>query len=653
MLTGAVLALAMVPCGASAQPASLASDAAAFGVREAATTMDLSPDGRRLVYVGPGPGRYSVVFVADLTTGDVKPILKSDGNPESLAWCGFVSNERIACRYGAVRRESGILIGYGRMIALNVDGTDVKALGQRSSSYDSRIRQFDGSIIDWLPGEGESVLMTRDFVPETGKMDTNIIRNADGLGVVKINVRTLKAETVERPNKAAGYYMSDGVGNVRLMAISEVTPEGQLTGKTKYRYRTASSRDWQTLVEYQEDEFEPLAIDASIDSLYALKKLDGRWALYRVKLDDNLTATLVASNPKVDIDDVIRIGDGQRVIGYSYVDDRRRVVYFDPEFKALTSALSRALPQAPLVDFVSASSDGQKILLFAGGDSDPGRYYLFTRSSKSMGVLLPARPELAKRGLASVKAVTYPAADGTQIPAYLTLPPGSSGKGLPAVVLPHGGPEARDEWGFDWIAQFLAARGYAVIQPNYRGSSGFGDSWLAENGFKGWRTSIGDVSAAARWLGSQGIADPKRIAIVGWSYGGYAALQSTVTEPGLYKAVVAVAPVTDLGLFKADFNRYTSRRLAGNLIGSGPHIEEGSPLRHAAALSAPVLLIHGDMDGNVDVNQSRRMDSALRQAGKASEMIEFKGLDHQLLDNDARRQMLTKIGELLERTIGH
>jgi dipeptidyl aminopeptidase/acylaminoacyl peptidase len=270
-----------------------------------------------------------------------------------------------------------------------------------------------------------------------------------------------------------------------------------------------------------------------------------------------------------------------------------------------------------------------------------------------MGTLLLGRPELAKRTLASVKAVTYPSADGTQIPAYLTLPPGSSGKGLPAVVLPHGGPEARDEWGFDWLAQFLAARGYAVIQPNFRGSSGFGDSWLVENGFKGWRTSIGDVSAAARWLGSQGIADPKRIDIVGWSYGGYAALQSAVTEPGLYKAVVAVAPVTDLGLFKADFNHYTSRRLLDNLIGAGPHIEEGSPLRHAAALNVPVLLVHGDMDGNVDVHQSRRMDSALRQAGKASEMLEFKGLDHQLNDNDARQQMLTKIGELLERTIGH
>src|SRR5206468_8309206 len=160
------------------------------------------------------------------------------------------------------------------------------------------------------------------------------------------------------------------------------------------------------------------------------------------------------------------------------------------------------------------------------------------------------RPELEGRQLASVTSVAVPASGGVNIPAYLTLPPSGASKNLPAVVLPHGGPSDRDRWGFDWLAQFLAARGYAVIQPNYRGSSGFGDAWLGEEGFKAWRTSIGDVSAAARWLSSQGIADPKRLAIVGWSYGGYAALQSAVSEPSLYKAVVAVAPVTDLGKLK-------------------------------------------------------------------------------------------------------
>jgi dipeptidyl aminopeptidase/acylaminoacyl peptidase len=219
--------------------------------------------------------------------------------------------------------------------------------------------------------------------------------------------------------------------------------------------------------------------------------------------------------------------------------------------------------------------------------------------------------------------------------------------------MPHGGPGSRDEWRFDWLAQFLAARGYAVLQPEYRGSAGYGDAWLNKNGFRNWRTAIGDINASARWAAAQGIANPSKVAILGWSYGGYAALQSAVLEPSLYKAIVAIAPVTDLGLLKQEFNFYTNADLVRNEVGSGATVEEGSPLRHASSIKAPVLLIHGTMDANVRYEQSQKMDDALRGAGKQSELLTFKGLDHQLDDSDARTQMLTKIGELLDRTIGH
>ena len=227
----------------------------------------------------------------------------------------------------------------------------MKELGQRRSAYDERIRQYDGNVIDWLPGGGETVLMTREFIPEVHKSDTRMVRRKNGLGVVRLNVRTLKADLVERPDPEAGGFMSDGLGHVRLSAIDEVVGQ-TLTGRTRYNYRTAGSNEWRPLIGYQKDEFVPLAIDATINSLYALKKLDGRWALYRTKLNSSLDSELVASNAKVDIDDVVRIGDGQKVIGYTYADDRRHTIYFDPEFRGLSNSLSKALPHLPLVDFV-------------------------------------------------------------------------------------------------------------------------------------------------------------------------------------------------------------------------------------------------------------------------------------------------------------
>jgi dipeptidyl aminopeptidase/acylaminoacyl peptidase len=250
--------------------------------------------------------------------------------------------------------------------------------------------------------------------------------------------------------------------------------------------------------------------------------------------------------------------------------------------------------------------------------------------------------------LASGNPVTNAAGDGTSIPGYLTLPPGKADvRGLPAIVLPHGGPSARDEWGFDWLAQYLAHQGYAVLQPNYRGSTGFGDAWLVENGFRSWRTSIGDISSAGKWLVAQG-ADPARLAIVGWSYGGYAALQSGVVEPDLFKKIVAVAPVTDLEQFKKEKRDYTNFRNVEDMIGSGPHVAEGSPAPNAARIAAPVLMFHGTLDVNVDVDQSRRMDAALKAAGKPSELVTFEGLEHGLVDSNVRAHMLDRIDAFLK-----
>jgi len=301
---------------------------------------------------------------------------------------------------------------------------------------------------------------------------------------------------------------------------------------------------------------------------------------------------------------------------------------------------------------LSAQAATAKLLILLSGDAEPGRYYVFERATKRLNEIALARPELEKRSLAQVQSISYRTADGATIPAYLTLPLGQAAKNLPTVVMPHGGPEARDEWGFDWLAQFLVARGYAVLQPNYRGSSGYGSVFRNDNAFRNWKTAVSDVGAGARYLASQGIADPQRTAILGWSYGGYAALQGAAVDPSLYKAVVAIAPVTDLNLLKFQASAFNNSSLVNDMVGSGASVSAGSPARNATAITAPVLLFHGDMDANVAFFHSDKMNSSLAGAGKRTELVRLKGLDHSLDDSTARIQMLTKIGEFLEASIG-
>jgi dipeptidyl aminopeptidase/acylaminoacyl peptidase len=263
------------------------------------------------------------------------------------------------------------------------------------------------------------------------------------------------------------------------------------------------------------------------------------------------------------------------------------------------------------------------------------------------------REPLRDLPLSQVKPITYPAADGTQIPGYLTLPVGhEDAKGLPAIVMPHGGPSARDEWGFDWLAQFYAARGFAVLQPNFRGSAGYGDEWFAKNGFRSWSVAVGDVLDAGRWLVHEGIADPAKLAIVGWSYGGYAALQSAVVDPRLYKAVVAIAPVTDLAALKQEHRDWSNYYLVSDFVGDGSYMHEGSPVEHADRIKVPVMLFHGANDRNVSVEQSKRMSEKLKAAGDKCELVTWPELDHQLEDAAARAQMLRSSDEFLRQALG-
>ncbi len=302
---------------------------------------------------------------------------------------------------------------------------------------------------------------------------------------------------------------------------------------------------------------------------------------------------------------------------------------------------------------VDSNVDESKLLLFSSADQNAGVYYVFDRGTHHLDSIAFNRAALDGVALAPEKPVKYSAKDGTLIPGYLTLPPGvTTAKGLPAIVMPHGGPSARDVWGFNWLAQYFAHQGYAVLQPNFRGSWGYGVSWFEKNGSKSWQIAIGDVLDAGRWLVDQGIADPNKLGIFGWSYGGYAALQSLVVDQGVFKAAVAVAPVTDIAVIVSDLTGSTGWVTARNFYGTGSQTHEGSPAEHADKIKVPVLLFHGTKDMNVRYDQSVRMDRALTAAGVKHQFVTYEGLDHQLEDSAKRADLLRESDAFFKSAFG-
>lgn len=333
------------------------------------------------------------------------------------------------------------------------------------------------------------------------------------------------------------------------------------------------------------------------------------------------------------------------LIGYTVVGDLRRTVYFDPAHQAAVDKISRAFPgKRPWV--VSASADRSRVVVFTDGADDSGSYWLVDLKALKADPLGDAYPRVTPSRTGLSKRFPYKAADGLALDGILTLPPGREARGLPVIVLPHGGPEGHSGLGFDWEAQAYAARGYAVFQPNFRGSTGYGKAFR-DAGFGEWgRKMQTDISDGLAALAATGIIDPRRACIVGWSYGGYAALAGVTVQNGLYRCAVSGAGVSDLNMMlsseMADAHgpsagvRYWRTFMGADRPGAGAVLASLSPAKLAARADAPILLIHGKDDTVVLLEQSRAMERALKAAGKPVEFVLLDGEDHWLSGEPTR-----------------
>ncbi len=334
--------------------------------------------------------------------------------------------------------------------------------------------------------------------------------------------------------------------------------------------------------------------------------------------------------------------------------DGERYTFFAANDQKIWNALRAAYPGAG-VALESISDDHKKWVLRVDSPTDGPAYALVDLGTKKGSWIGDVYSGVKPGDVSPVKPIAFIAKDGLALTGYLTLPRGQSDRGLPLVVLPHGGPATRDVAGFDWWAQALASRGYAVLQVNYRGSAGLG--WAFQSaGFGQWgRKMQTDLSDGVRYLAKTGTVDSSRVCIVGGSYGGYAALAGATLDPGVYRCAVSVAGVSDPArLVEWDATReghqgVLSQRYWVRYMGAASSMDEISPARHAASATVPILLIHGKDDTVVPYAQSEEMAAALRAAGKPVEFVTLKGEDHWLSEGATRLQMLQSTVAFLEK----
>jgi dipeptidyl aminopeptidase/acylaminoacyl peptidase len=617
-----------------------------FASRQSIENVSISPDGRYLALIRAQNGK-ALVVVSDRNLGKDQTMQTVLAEPEHfrISWCRWATNTRLLCGFRAMTKEMYVY-SVTRLVAVDADGKNVRVLIQNSREAQG---QFQDRIINWNPGPPNTVLIEADEglsaeqlaggVQVYGNVGTHALP-----AVFELNVMSGMLNLRQHARDPIRHWITDKHGDVRLgWGFSGVT--------ISYWARLEGEPNWRRLNKFEvfsrQSHFDLTAISAEDPNLaYAIGPYEGRNAIWLIDLTDKEEPKLIFSHPLVDVGGAVLTRDG-RLVGVRYDDGYPLMYYADDAARQSMEGINKLTP-GRFNTIHGATVDDRVLVIQSSGDVEASRFLLFDRQAHQLTQFGAAYPNRDSTTLGSMRPISYPARDGTPIPSYLSVPPGAPATHLPLIVMPHGGPIARDTWGYFFLRQFLVSRGYAVLQMNFRGSSGYGNDWFFAAHQDWGGLTYDDVVDGARWAIAQGIADPQRVCIVGWSFGGYLALLGAQRDPSLFQCSVDIAGVSDLGLLIDEGYHWLNSETIKRQIGlDREKLKHDSPHLHAAEFKVPLLMLQGDMDAQVPFEQSVVMDQALTRAHIAHRFVAVPGADHQFSEVKDRALLLKETEDFL------
>lgn len=603
----------------------------------------LSPDNKQIAMIRNQDGQYYVVVVNmdELRQPVTRALALGEGvKPSYVKW---VNNDRVFIVLWQSEVYQGIPISSSYIYSVDTSTMSGKILVKPKKGV---LRQYNSTVVDWLEDDPDNVLMSFD-------KDANNERPS----LHRVNVKTGQINTIKSGMRDIYTWITDNDGEPR---IAQGLKDNNVATPVM-KVRLAESEKW-----VKSDNFPGLNADVKVHGFtenpneivisdYRGKDTIG---IYIYDLNAKSITRKIYHNDNFDASGVIRSAQTNEVIGVRYTADSDKTVLLG-ENATLMEKLRQKFANLN-VDYVDRAANGEAVLARVSGTSEPGKMFYFKDGDEFPQPIGALYSELKAKDMGIVISVRYTARDGQKIPSYVTLPPMVTDtaqlKNLPFIVLPHGGPYARDELRFDYFAQFFASRGYGVLQMNFRGSEGFGKAY-EEAGRKNWVVMQEDVEDGARWLIEKGYADPERTCIAGWSYGGYAALMGAGKNSDLYACAISMAGVTDIRGLIRDQGRYRfGKAAAKKFIGAGFEDKDdqkaNSPVKIAQDITIPVFLAHGTYDQAVDFSQYEKMKKALKKSDAKVTTMEFKGEDHYLSNQENRQRFFAGLDKFLKQVNG-